>query len=67
MSFRLLSIHRFCVVNDGNESVPVPPNVEYHVSIHEVGIFEHAANFQETVPPDSFDNAHPRFDFVCRI
>ena len=56
-----------CVVNDCDEPVTVLPNVENYVSFHIVGIFKRAANLQEIVPSNSFDDYHPCFDLVCRI
>ncbi len=55
-----------CVVNDCDEPVTVLPNAENHVSLHIVGILERAANLQEIVPSNPFDDIHPCFDLVCR-
>jgi len=55
------------VVNDRDDPVTVLPNVENHVSLHFVGILERAANLQEIVPSNPFDDHHPCFDLVRRI
>jgi len=62
-----LLIRRFRVVNDSDEPVAVLPNVENHVSLHVVGIFERAANLGKIVPSNLFDDDHPCFDLVRRI
>ena len=56
-----------CVVNDRDEPITVLPNVENHVSLHIVGILERAANLQEVVPANPFDDYHPCFNLVRRI
>jgi hypothetical protein len=39
------------IVNDRNQPVTILPNVEDHVSIHIIGIFEHLPYFNEVSPP----------------
>jgi hypothetical protein len=51
-----LLIRCFRVVNDGYEPVAVPPNVENHITVHIVGIFERAANLGKIVPANLFDD-----------
>ena len=67
MSLGSLLIRCSCIVNDCDEPVPVLPNVENHVSLHIVGILESAANLQEIVPSNPFDDNHPCFNLVRRI
>ena len=57
--------HCLCVVNDCDEPVAVLPNVENHVSLYVVGIFERAANFRKIVPSNLFDDNHACFDLVA--
>ncbi len=57
-------IHCLCVVNDCDEPVAVLPNVENHVSLYVVGIFERAANFRKIVSSNLFDDNHACFDHV---
>jgi len=54
-----LLIRCSCVVNDCDEPVTVLPNVGDHVSLHIVDFFECAANLQEIVPSNPFDDSHP--------
>ncbi len=56
-----------CVVNDRNEPVTVLANIENYVSLHMVGILEPAANLQEIVPSNLFDDNHPCLDLVRGI
>ena len=67
VSFGLLFIRRLCVVDDGDKPVPISPDIEYDMSFDMIRVLEHAANFRETVPPGSFNYAHPCFDLVRRI
>ena len=67
MPLRSLLARCCCVVNDRNEPVTVLPNVENHVSLHTVDVLEHAANFQEIVPSNPFDDNRPCSDLVRRI
>ncbi len=60
-------LRRFRVVNDCDESVPILPDVEDHVSLHIVGVFERVANLRKIVPSSFFDYRYPRLDFVGRI
>ena len=57
---------RLGIMNDGDEPEPIPANVEHHISIDNVGILEHAADFQKIVPSSSFDDACPRFNLIPR-
>ena len=67
MPLSSLLVRCSCVVNDCDEPVTVLPNVENHVSLHIVGIFERAANLLEIVPSNPFDDNHPCSDLVRRI
>ena len=67
MPWRSLLVRCSCVVNDCSEPVTVLPNVENHVSLHIVEVFERAANFQEIVPSNPFDDNRLCSDFVRRI
>lgn len=58
---------RFCVVNECDEPVPILPNVEDHVPLHIVGVFERATNLRKIVPSNFFDYSYPCLDLVCRI
>jgi hypothetical protein len=51
-------------MDDGDESEPIPPNVEHYKPVNVVGILEGAADFQKVVPPSSFNDTCPRFDFI---
>jgi hypothetical protein len=65
-----LSLPLICclsIVDDGYKPVPVVSNVEDHVPIDKIGIFEHATNVIKIVPPDRLDNGGPSLDFVRRI
>lgn len=64
MPIRLSCFRSLGVVNDGNESVSVPPNVEDHVSIDVIGVLEHRPYFREIVPADHLDDARPGFNFT---
>jgi hypothetical protein len=54
----------FRIVNHGNQSIAVSPEVEYHISPDIIGIFESSANLWEIVPPNLFDYRYPCFDLV---
>jgi hypothetical protein len=54
-------------MDDRDQPVPVPPKIEDHKSIHEIGILEPAMDFSEVVPPDGLNDSHPCLDFVRRI
>jgi hypothetical protein len=54
-------------VDDGYEPVSIIPEVKDNVIINRIGILERTANFHRIVPPNLFNNANPRFDFVRRI
>jgi hypothetical protein len=60
-------IRCFRVVNHRDEPVAVLANVEYHISLNIVGMFERATNLWEIVPANLFDYSHPCFDLVRRI
>ena len=62
-----LLIHCFRIVNHCDEPVAVLPEVENHISLNIVGIFERAANLGEIVPSNLFDYRHPCFDLVRGI
>jgi len=51
-------------VDDGYEPVPIIPEVKNDIII---GIFECTANFHRIVPPNLFNDANSRFDFLRRI
>src|SRR5271167_4393933 len=67
MSFGLHFFRCLCVVDDGDKPIPVPSDVKDHVAINVIRILKHAADFVKVTPPDSLDDTHPRFDFVCRF
>jgi len=54
-------------MNGRDEPVTVLPNVENNVSLHIVDVLERAANFQEIVPSNPFDDKRPCSDLVRRI
>ena len=67
MPFRVPFCRGPGIVNHGDQPVSVPPDVEDHIAVDVIGIFEHLDYFREFVPADRFDNGRPRFDFVRRI
>jgi hypothetical protein len=54
-------------VNDRDKSVPILTNIEDHVSLHIVGVFERAGNLQKIVPSNLFNYSYPCLDLVRRI
>lgn len=58
---------RLSVVNDGDEPVPIAPDVKDHVTVHSISVLERAANIIEIVPANRLDDGDPGFDFVRRI
>jgi len=67
MPIRLLFVRRLGVMDDSDEPVPIPPNVEDHVSIDVIGILEHLAHFREIVPANRLNYDCPGFDLTRRI
>ncbi len=67
MTLSLLVNALFCVVDNGNEPIPILPEVEDHVTVDIVSIPKHTANFGEILPSHCFNDCRPSFDFVCRI
>ena len=55
------------MVNDSNDPVAVPPNIENHVAINVIGILEELPRFGEIMPASALDNACPGFDLARRI
>jgi hypothetical protein len=51
-------------MDDRDEPEPIPPNVEYHIPVHVVGILEGAAHFRKVVPTSSFNDTCPRFKLI---
>jgi hypothetical protein len=64
VSIGLLFSRRLCIMDDGDEPVPVLSDVKDQVAIHRIGIFKRAVHFCKIVPPDRLHDSHPRFDFV---
>ena len=62
-----LLIRCFRVVNDGYEPVAVLPNVEDHITLDIVGIFERPSQLQKILPTNLFDDRHPGLYLVRRI
>lgn len=60
-------LSRFRIVNDRDKSVPILTNIEDHVSLHIVGVFERAANLWKIVPSNLVDYSYPCLDLVRRI
>jgi hypothetical protein len=48
------------VMNDRDQPVPVSADIEDHVSIHIIGIFENLPDFQKVSPSYSVGNSVPR-------
>jgi hypothetical protein len=67
MSFGLHFFRCLGIVDNSDKPIAVPSDVKDDVAIHVIGSLEHATHFRKIVPPDRLDDAHPRFDFVCRI
>lgn len=67
MPLGLLSFSRLYVVNDGDQSVPIVPDVEYHIIIHIISILEDASHFFKCAPSGSFHNLLPCLEFIRRI
>ena len=62
-----LLIDRLGIVDNGDKPVSIVPEVEDHIPIDIIGIYEHAANFGKIPPSDRPDDRDPGFDLVCRI
>lgn len=67
MSFSLHFARRLSVVDHRYQPVSVVPDVENHVAIYGVCVFEYAANFRDVVPANRFDNSFPGSNLVSRI
>ena len=67
MPFRQFLICRLCIVDDGDEPVPIVSDVEDHIVTHRVGILERVADLGEIVPSNRLDDARPRCYFVRGI
>jgi hypothetical protein len=55
------------VVDHRYEPVSVVPDIENHVAIYWVCVFEYATNFRAAVPVNRFDNGFPRSNLVSCI
>ena len=60
----MLSVQRFCVVDNGYKPVTVTTNIEYYIAIDIISIGEESAKFGKIIPPDQLGNANPCFDLV---
>jgi hypothetical protein len=54
-------------MDNGNEPITVPQNIEDHIAIHEISLRKHAAQFRKVVPPDRNYNTDPRSNFDPRV
>ena len=66
MSLRLSLVYRLYIMNYGDESVTISPDVKHDISVDVISISEHTPKFYKIVPSDAFDYGDPRFDFVRR-
>ena len=64
MAFRLSLFGRFGIVNDRDESVPIPPDIEDHVAIDIIGVLKHLPHFGKIVPANRLNEACPGFHFT---
>ena len=67
VAFSLLRIAGFGIVDNGDEPVPVLPDVEDDVAIDIVSALEVAADLREIVPANGFNDRHPGLDLVYSI
>ncbi len=58
---------RLGIMDDGDEPVPIPSNIENHISVDIIGILEDLAYFREIVPANCLNDARPGFNFTRRI
>lgn len=67
VSFSLHFARCLSVVDHRYEPVSVVPDIENHVAIYGVCVFEYAANFRDAVPANRFNNGFPRSNLVSCI
>lgn len=67
MAFCLHFLGGLGIVNDRDESVSIPPDIEDHVAIDIIGILKHLPYFGEIVPANRLNDACPGFYFTCCI
>jgi hypothetical protein len=67
VSFNLHFVGCLSVVDHRHEPVSVVPDIENHLAISGVCVFEYAANFHDAVPANRFDNGFPRSNLVSCI
>jgi hypothetical protein len=67
MSSSVPLIQRLCVVDHGDQPVPILPDIKDHVAVYRIGILKNTANFPKITPTNRLYYAYPRFDFVRRI
>ena len=67
MASSLLFFCRFGTVNDSNQPVAVPPNIEDHIAVDVIGILEDLPHFRETMPSTPLDDACPGLDLASRF
>jgi len=63
VSLGVNSLLRLCIVDDGDQPVPVSSNVKNYVVIDGIRVFKHVANLGKIVPANGLDNADPQFNF----
>ena len=54
----------FCIMDDGDEPVPILSDVKDNVAIHKIDILEDGANFREIVPSHRLYDTNPRSYFI---
>jgi len=58
---------RLGIVDNGDETVAVPPNVEDHIAVDGIGILKHLPHLLKTVPADGRNDSCPGFNLTRRI
>ncbi len=67
MFFRVYQVSSSRIVNDGNQSEPIPADIEHDIAVYVIGVLEQASDLGEIMPSHILDNPHPGSDLTLGI
>ena len=67
MSLSLPSLRRLRLVDDGNEPVPITPEIKNHATIHVIRVFVDVPHLLKIMPSGGINDGLPILDFTSRV